>query len=57
MEPIDGYDHLCMYLCIIVFCYWWCFWFYIFLIVGGVSYVFVCDLVVDWVRFCFGFVC
>ena len=45
MEPIDGCDHLCMSLCIVVFSYWWCFWFYIFFVVGGVGYVFMCDLI------------
>jgi len=56
MEPTNGYDHLCMSLCIVVVCYWWFFWFCLFLVVGGVDCVFMCDLVVDWVRLCFGFV-
>jgi len=55
VEPIDDYDHLYMYLYIVVFRYWWCLWIYMFfLVVGG---VFMCEFIVDWVRLCFGFVC
>jgi len=39
MESIDGYDHLCMSLCIFVFCYWWYFGFvYIWLLMVLAAY-------------------
>ena len=46
MESIDGYDHLCMSLCICVLLLV-VFWFCIYLVVDGVGYVLLCDLVVD----------
>jgi len=53
MESIDGCDHLCVSSYTIVFCYW----FSTFSVNGDVGCVFMCDLIGDWVRFCFRFVC
>jgi len=57
VEPIDGYDHLCMSSSIVVFCYWSHFLFSVFFVVGGVSCVFLRDHVVDYMRFIFWFLC
>ena len=37
LEPIDGYDHLCLFLCIFVFCDWWLDWYEF--VFGGVRFL------------------